>query len=151
MNHGRLSNSPNKAVIERNWRWRASPSLSLTDTWLGPWGRLWGRGSVFTAVCPSLCTTPAGSPSLTAPRKTRKAKQPRPTALVVDVYSAGTLPPVHGNADNILRRLGEKYFPKQADSRQNKHLGWGVHTPSKESHLSLGKYLWVVKRGRWRS
>lgn len=36
-------------------------------------------------------------------------------------------------------RLGEKYFPKQADSGQNKHLGLGVHTASKESHLSQGK------------
>lgn len=37
-------------------------------------------------------------------------------------------------------RLGEKYFPKKADSGQNKHLGLGVHTASKESRLSQGKW-----------
>lgn len=37
--------STNKAAIERNWRWRASPSLSLTDTWPESLGLIQGRGA----------------------------------------------------------------------------------------------------------
>lgn len=49
-------NSTNKAAIERNWRWRASPSLSLTDTWPGSLGLIQGRGAgVYHSLAVSLC------------------------------------------------------------------------------------------------
>lgn len=52
------------------------------------------------------------------------------------------MPPIHRNADTILE-IGGKYFPKLADSGQNKHLGIGVQTALKESHLSQKKKkLW---------
>lgn len=69
----------------------------------------------------------------------RLAKQLRPTALVVDVYSAGTLPSSPWQRRYHFGDWGEKYFPKQADSQQNKHLGLGVHAASKESQLSQGE------------
>lgn len=104
-------NSTNKVAIERNWRWRASLSLSLTDTWPGPWGSFREGESVFTIVWPSICVAPA---ALALRSQNGSLNQ------TVKAYTSAcwcllwTPPQIYGNADTILEIARQKIF-SQAD------------------------------------
>lgn len=139
-----LSNSPNKAVIEQNWQWRASPSLSLTDTLTGSLCPIPRKAE---SVYHCLAVTLYGSCRFLLTLNSQNGS----LSQTVEVYSSLLL------MFTLLRPClspwlsryhfgdwAEKYFPKQTDSKQNKHLVLGVHAALKESHLSQEKCPWEV-------
>lgn len=135
-------NSTNKAAIERNWRWRASPSLSLTDTWPGSLGLIQGRGAgVYRCLAVNLHGSCRFHPEL--PEWLSKPNSGGLQLWLLMFILPG--PRLRSIATQIpFWRLGEKYFPKQTDWEQNKQPGLGVHMASEESHLSQAQSPWEM-------